>query len=285
MLNCWKRLKILSYGAGTPSTALALMACENKLAGRPVHPLVPDYDFIIFCDLHAEPSWVYRQATFVQAVCRRAHIPYITLDADLYGDFTAGFGRTRVSSVPAWTIGPDGAKGKMPRQCTCDYKIKVIDQFIRYKLLGLEPGQRANKRDFHAHEMHLGIMADERRRAKPSKQTLYQNVYPLVEMGWTRAECFAYNKEVWGLETWASSCVFCPFHTCYFFRYLWEQEPDAYDKARLVDHLMEANEAVPPLTSALYLTKLHKRLYELAPEDCADAQTFLYNGREIWNGF
>lgn len=285
MLKCWKPLKILSYGAGTPSTTLALMACKNKLAGRPVHPLVPVYDFIIFCDLHAEPSWVYRQAAFVKAACRRAGIPYVTLDADLYGDFTHNFGKARVSSIPAWTIGPDGAKGKMPRQCTCDYKIKVIDRFIRYKLLGLKSGQRAPKWNFAAHEMYMGIMADEKRRAKPSKQTLYKNVYPLVEMGWTRADCFRYNKETWGQETWASSCVFCPFHTCYYFHYLWEHEPDAYDKARLVDHLMEVNEAVPPLTSSLYLTKKHKRLYELAPEDCNDAQTFLYDGREIWNGF
>lgn len=285
MLKKWKPLKILSYGAGTPSTALALMACENKLSGRPVHPLVPDYDFIIICDLHAEPSWVYRQAAFVGAACKRARIPYITLDADLYGDFIRNFGKAHVSSVPAWTIGPDGAKGKMPRQCTCDYKIGAIDKFVRYKLLGLQPGQRANKRDFHTHEMHLGMMASEKRRAKPSKQTLYKNVYPLVEMGWTRSECFAYNKDTWGLETWASSCVFCPFHTCYFYRYLWENEPESYDKARLVDHLMEVNEAVPPLTSALYLTKQHKRLYELTPEDAADAKTFSYNGWEIWDGF
>ncbi|WP_087064178.1 hypothetical protein [Intestinibacillus massiliensis] len=285
MLKHWKPLKILSCGAGTPSTTLALMACENKLAGQPVHPLVPVYDFIIFCDLHAEPSWVYRQTDFIAAACKRARIPFVVLDADLYGDFTRNFGKARVSSIPAWTIGPDGKKGKMPRQCTCDYKIKVIDRFIRRKLLGLKYRQRAKKRDIHAHEMHMGIMADEKRRAKKSKQTLYKNVYPLVEMGWTRSECFTYNKETWGLETWASSCVFCPFHTCFFFRYLWENEPESYDKARHVDHLMEVNEAVPPLTSSLYLTKKHKRLYELDPTDCRDAQTFPYQGRPIWNGF
>ena len=81
MLKHWKPLKILSCGAGTPSTTLALMACENKLAGQPVHPLVPVYDFIIFCDLHAEPSWVYRQADFIAAACKRAHIPFVVLDA------------------------------------------------------------------------------------------------------------------------------------------------------------------------------------------------------------
>ena len=62
----WDALNILSYGAGTPSTTLALMACQNAQHGPPYpYPLVPVYDAVIFCDLHSEPSWVYEQAAFV----------------------------------------------------------------------------------------------------------------------------------------------------------------------------------------------------------------------------
>lgn len=278
-------LKDMSYGGGTPSTTVVLMACENKLAGRPIHPSVPDYDVVLYCDLHAEPSWVARQVAFVSDACAQAGIPFVTLDADLYGDFTRNFGKNRVSSIPAWTIGPGGKKGKMPRQCTCDYKIAVMERYVRYELLGYKPRQRAKWWDVHAHEMHMGIMAEESRRAKESRQTLFVNKYPLVEMGWTRADCFRYNKEVWGLETWASSCVFCPFHTRYFFNFLREHDPDGYALALQVDELMERNQAVPPLQSSLFLTKNHKRLWELTAEDCTDAQTFLYDGRPIWNGF
>ena len=64
----WETLDILSYGAGTPSTTLALMACENAMCGPPYpYPQVPIYDAVIFCDLHGEPSWVYRQAAFTAA--------------------------------------------------------------------------------------------------------------------------------------------------------------------------------------------------------------------------
>ena len=285
MLMLWKPLKILSFGAGTPSTALALMSCENKLAGRQVHPLVPVYDYILFCDLKAEPGWVYRQLAFVQEVCRGAGIPLIVLESDLYGLFVQNFGRSRVPSIPFWTLGPDGRQGKMPRQCTCDCKIKVMERFVRYDLLDYRPRQRARSCDQHAHEMHMGIMKEERRRARPSTQTLFQNRYPLVEMGWTRADCFAYNRERWGLDTWASACVFCPFHTHAFYPYLQEHDGPSYDKARRVDTLLEQYEAVPPLTSRPYLTKCHKRLRELAAEDCGDMRTFLYQGREVWNGF
>lgn len=281
----WKPLKILSLGAGTPSSALALMSCENKMAGRPVHPLVPVYDYILFCDLHAEPVWVYRQLEFIKAVCQQAAIPLIVLDADLYSCFTQRFGRSRVPSIPFWTIGPEGQKGRMPRQCTCDYKIKIMEQYVRYELLGYRPRQWAVKRDRHAHEMHMGIMWEERRRVKESKQTLFKNKYPLVEMEWTRAKCFAYNRERWGLDTWASACVFCPFHTNFFYQYLREHDRDGYDKARRVDALLDRYEAVPPLTSRPYLTKQRQRLWELSPEDCQDEQTFFYQGQAVWNGF
>lgn len=139
----WESLDILSYGAGTPSTALALMSCENAMRGRPYpYPKVPVYDAVIFCDLHSEPSWVYEQAEFAASVCTQVGIPYYRLDADLYGDFTRNFGRTRTACLPFWTLGEAGKKGRMPRQCTYDYKIKVLERFVRYELLCYRPKER-----------------------------------------------------------------------------------------------------------------------------------------------
>ena len=110
----WNYLDILSYGAGTPSTTLALMSCENACHKSlpqalayddqcgPCYPYpdVPVYDAVIFCDLHSEPSWVYAQAEFTATICQRVGIPFYWLDADLYGDFTRNFGRARTASLP-----------------------------------------------------------------------------------------------------------------------------------------------------------------------------------------
>ena len=74
----WEPLNILSYGAGMPSTSLVGMACENAMQGYPVWPHVPVYDAVIFCDLHAEPTWVYEQADFAHRLCERAGIPFYT---------------------------------------------------------------------------------------------------------------------------------------------------------------------------------------------------------------
>lgn len=178
----WEYLNILSYGAGTPSTTLALMSCQNARHGPPYpYPEVPIYDAVIFCDLHSEPSWVYKQAEFTAAVCAQVGIPFYRLDSNLYRDFTRNFGRARTACIPFWTMGEDGKKGRMPRQCTYDYKIKVIEKFVRYELLCYKPRQRTLPYDVHAHNLHMGIMWEERHRATESKQTLFTKQYPLVK--------------------------------------------------------------------------------------------------------
>ena len=57
-------MKILSFGAGMQSTALALMSCENAVQAPAPYPLVPVYDAVIFCDLGLEPLWVKEQMEF-----------------------------------------------------------------------------------------------------------------------------------------------------------------------------------------------------------------------------
>ena len=173
----------------------------------------------------------------------------------------------------------------MPRQCTYDYKIKAIEQFVRRDLLGYKPYERTLKLEFHAHQMHMGIMFEERRRAKPSKLTLFENRYPLVEMGWTRPMCYAYNRDVLGIRTRASCCLFCPFHTNYFYLHIQAHEPSCYTCARRIDELVESRQARPPMKSRLFLSKSRKRLRDLEPEDCRDKQVFLYHAEEVWSGF
>ena len=133
-------MKILSFGAGMQSTALALMACENVDAERKgrkrPYPLVPVYDLVIFCDLGFEPPWVMEQAEFVHRACDVAGIRYEMLDTPLYKDFLTNFGERRTVSIPWWTLRDDGHKSKMPRNCTIDYKVEAIAKFVRRDVLG-----------------------------------------------------------------------------------------------------------------------------------------------------
>lgn len=271
------------------STALALMSCENAQAVNkglpPPHPKVPIYDLVVFCDLGFEPPWVKRQVEFIRNACTQAHIPFHVLNSPLYADFLQNFGERRTISIPWWTLRDDGHKSKMPRNCTIDYKVDIISKFFRWEVLGYKKHQRLREEDKKAHELHMGFSAEEVKRCKENRNPMFVNKFPLVEMGLTRADNYAYIKNIWGLETKASACAFCPFHQNYFFKYLKENFPSDYKKLVGIDHLLRDKNPKPPMDSELFISRSRKRIVDLTDEDCDDAQCFEYCGRQIWNGF
>lgn len=278
-------MKILSFGAGMQSTALALMSCENAKAGKRLHPWVPVYDAVIFCDLGLEPEWVNTQMEFTRKACEEAGIFFKVLNTPLYQHFIENFGERRTISIPWWTITEDGHKSKMPRNCTIDFKVNAITQYVHWELLGYKKGQRLKEEDVKAHEMHMGFSKEEERRCHENPHELFTNHFPLVKMGWTRAESYQYILETWGLDTKASACAFCPFHRNYFYQHIREFEPKTYDQILIVDNLLRDKTPKPPMDSDLFISRSRKRLCELTPEDCNDAEYFDYCGRSIWNGF
>lgn len=277
-------MKILSCGAGMQSTALALMSCENKRDGIK-HKEVPIYDAILFCDLGHEPEWVYRQVEFIKYQCEKVGIPFYILETHLYQDYIDNFGKKRVVSIPFWTVDENGKKGKMMRNCTLDYKINVMAKFVRMNLLGYKKGQRTKQEDLKAHEMHLGFSFEESRRCKDNPHKMFVNKFPLVEMGLTRANNYRYTLEVWGLETKASACNICPFHSNYFFNYLKDNYEKDYQDVVKFDELLEEQQPNTKIKSKLYISKSRKRIADLSEDDYLDKETFNYKHQEIWNGF
>lgn len=277
-------MKILSCGSGMQSTALALMACEN--AKKPeTHSAVPVYDAIIFCDLGNEPEWVYKQTDFIAEACKNAGISFYVLDSPMYENLTSNYGKRRVVSVPFWAINKDGKKSKMPRNCTLEYKVNLITKFVRWELLGYKKGQRTKPEDIKAHEMHMGFSYEERKRCRENPHKLFVNKFPLVEMKLERKDNYAYIRDVWGLETKASACNICPFHRNYFFSYLKDHHKKGYESVLAFDEILETETKNTKIKGQLFISRSRKRVKDLTPEECDDAETFDYKGQQIWNGF
>ena len=152
-------------------------------------------------------------------------------------------------------------------------------------ILGYRKGQRTRPEDFKAHEMHIGFSAEEKHRCRENPHRMFVNVFPLVEMGLERKDNYAYIKDVWGLETRASACTFCPFHRNYFFWHLKENEPEEYKDLVVFDEMLEREQPKTKITSKLYISRSRKRIAELIPEECMDAECFKYCDQMIWNGF
>lgn len=267
------------------STALALMSCENKKSNKGIYPQVPIYDAILFCDLGEEPRWVYDQVYFIQCACEDVGIPFYILESNLHSDYIKNFGKSRVVSIPFWTVDENGKKGKMMRNCTLDYKINVMQKFVRLNLLGYKKGQRTKQEDIKSHEMHLGFSKEEEKRCRGNPHKMFVNKFPLYDMNLTRADNYAYIKDVWGLETKASACTFCPFHRNYFFKYLKENHPKEYDQVVVLDEILEEKQPMTKIRSKLYISRSRKRIKDLTDEECNDKETFNYKGEQIWNGF
>lgn len=291
---------ILSCGVGMQSMALALMSCENAIKAaseyqnltsdfevdfKPVHPCVPVYDAIIFVDLGNEPPWVYDQVAFVQKACLGSGIKFYRLENNLYNDFITRFGRKRISSIPFWSLAADGSKAKMRRHCTIDYKILYIQQFVRYELLGYRKGERSRAADIGAHEMHIGFSKEEQRRVSNSSHPFFISKYPLIEMGYERSDTYKYILEAWGVDSRASACGFCPFHTNYFFQYIKKEYPEYYQSVIKVDQLLETEQPNTKINSKLFVSRSRKRIDKLEPEECNDGQFFYYGEKKVWNGF
>lgn len=300
----YKKLKILSCGAGMQSTALALKSCENKIAfmkGLPLpHPTIPIYDYIIFCDLDKEPEHVYKQVNFIEKACNEVGIPFVVLSKNdgygksLYQNYMDDFGHKSVRSIPFWTLDEivdpvtgeiTYKKGKMPRVCTMDYKINVIQKYIRFEIMKYNLYQRVKPEDIKAHEMHIGFSFEEKQRCKENPHPMFVNVFPLVDLQLERKDNYAYCLDVWGLETKASACLICPFHTNHFFNELKTNNPKEYADVIQFDSMLMARQPMSKIKSKLFISKSRKRIVDLEPHDCNDQEFFEYKGQLVGNGF
>lgn len=142
---------VLNLGAGVQSTALYLLSREPDARFR--------FDLAIFADTGEEPAAVYRHMEYLQSL---GEPPIWVRSAGKLGDdLIRGVNSTgqRFASIPAFTaedhllrpgscdhrLPPAPKYGMLRRQCTAEYKIKVIEKAIRREIVGLKPRQRMPK--------------------------------------------------------------------------------------------------------------------------------------------
>jgi hypothetical protein len=113
---------------------------------------------------------------------------------------------TRTASPPWHT---DKPFGMLPRQCSKEFKVRVIGREVR-RLLGIEPGKRGPTEKVV--EQWMGISADEMQRMKDAEQKFVQNRWPLIELRMHRHDCVRWLERNGYPKPPKSACIFCPFH-------------------------------------------------------------------------
>lgn len=212
-------LRILSLGAGVQSTTLALMAARGDTEHR--------LDCAIFADTGWEPEHVYRHLDWLESqlpfpVYRTAR-PGVDLGEHAIQIATSPV--TRTASPPWYTKGPDGM---LPKQCSKEYKTRVIGQKVR-ELLGLKRGQRGPKEVVV--EQWLGISYDEMQRMKDAEQPFVRNRFPLIEVRMKRRDCLKWMADRQYPKPPKSSCIFCPYRGPAQWREMRDHQPEDWKRA------------------------------------------------------
>ena len=244
-----KRVDVLSLGAGTQSSAMALMAANGDL---------PKPDYVIFSDTGWEPEHVYEWLEKLKKEIAKSGMEVITVsNGNIYDDTLKSLedgGHT--PSLPYYTKDPDTGKvGITMRQCTQDYKIVPINNKVR-ELLGYKKGQRV-KEEVH---MWKGITTDEIARIKSSDKKWITFDYPLFDRGMNRLDAINYVRDHMGAIPPKSSCVGCPFHNNDMWLDIKRNYPKEWEKAVYFDEKIRNH---PKFDSQLFLHKSCKPLSEV----------------------
>jgi hypothetical protein len=240
---------IISLGAGVQSSTLALMAAAGEISPMP--------DAAIFADTQAEPASVYKWLGWLE---KQLPFPVYRVTKGDLGEISTTVRISRNGNAytngqpPAFIDTGREKEGIMQRQCTGDFKIKVISREIR------------RIREKQPVIQWIGISTDEAHRMKASTLSYIEHRWPLIELGMSRTDCFTWIADH-GLPTPPrSSCVFCPYHSDAEWHRLKSEEPEEFLRAVDYEARFQAAHAKTRLTGTPFL---HRSLRPLQTIDFA----------------
>lgn len=230
-------LRYLGLGAGIQSSAIV----EMMVLG-----ILPQVDLAVFSDLEDEPSYVYRQLSYLEGRLQQINVPLVRLHPGSIVEKLLS--DTVYMSIPAYAH-RDGKRAQLRRQCTEFLKVRVIQGYIKSLLAerGLTRPRRMKTMTAQVVkqgvlvECWLGLTTDEAHRLKPNRKPWIVNRWPLVDLGLTRTQCAIWLK-LRGLPVpQKSSCRICPFHDARYWRMLAAEHPNDFASARRVENELLAH--------------------------------------------
>lgn len=212
-------MKILSYGGGVQSFALAILSAHGAI----------DYDTLIFANVGDDsehPDSLRHIREIQQPYIEAAGLRFVELQPTK---------RTLLQhvqqsqrSIPIPVVLQSTAHGR--RVCTTDYKIKVVDRYMR-KILKQK-----------TYTVGLGISMDEFQRARSAKDDKMPHRtrdYPLIRLRLSRDDCkqIILNE---GLPIPPkSACWFCPFQKRQQWQKLHDEQPVLFAQAVALEQTVQ----------------------------------------------
>ena len=208
--------KVISLGWGVQSFTMATMVALGEL--EPI-------DLAIFADTTYESKWTYNIMAKWKPWLNEHGVRTITVRAKHNEVIDS---EHKGVHLPVYAKAPDGNVGKWRRQCTDDWKITPIKNYLRSE--GWHTTARGGI------ELWLGITMDEFQRMKDSRTDYITHRWPLIEKKMTRDDCEKWLTDNGFDVPMKSSCYFCPFHTIRYWKELRDANNGDWEKAVTFDN-------------------------------------------------
>ncbi len=227
MMNHWQTIShqvdknyVFSFGGGVQSVAAMILAAQSQIP----------YDTFVFANVGHDsenPATMHYLEQVVRPYMQQHGLRLVEVQrlnrakqpVTLY-EYNMNPANRSVT-IPAHL--QDGGPGQ--RSCTADWKVRVIDKWIKTHCTGLV-------------YVGLGISVDEFTRMKKLKPValrkagpLKSNRYPLIDLRLTREACVRMIQAEGLPIPEKSSCWFCPFHSAKAWLDLSVQQPALFAKA------------------------------------------------------
>ena len=220
-------VRLVSHGGGVQTTALLVLAAQGRI----------DYRSFVFANVgdDSEHPATLAYLRDVAAPFAEAHgIELVEVRRQVRGAGSRSLlDQVGISprDIPIPVRMEWGGFGR--RNCTQLFKIRVVARVAR---------ERGATIDDPA-EVALGISVDEMERAKPGVDERLRwtvKVYPLLDLGLTRAECRRVIADAGLPSVPKSACWFCPFSTTAQWRALRRDYPERWADAVALDAELRA---------------------------------------------
>lgn len=272
-------INVLSFGAGVQSTTIFLMM---------IHGIIPKADHIIFADTGWEPKAVYNHLDWCKKKAEEHGmkieiVKYSNIKEDIIKCknegktfasmpfFTKTLKEVKVeieqdnNQISFFEIEEINSKldvnyiesfGMVMRQCTNKYKVQPIRKICR-EYLGIKFRERAKGKYVN---MIMGISSDEFQRVKKSTDSFINNVYPLIDLNFTRNDCLDWLKKFNYPIPPKSACIGCPFHDNETWLEMKKNDIESWNDAVEVDNMIRN---LPIFKGEAFLHRSYKPLSEI----------------------
>lgn len=223
-------IRLLSLGGGVQSSVIALMYARGELKPMPLAA--------VFSDTCAEPAAVYEWLRWLEI-----QLPFpvfrVQKERGLTANIEASVDGGRFAGAPFFAKTGDESAGPLRRQCTKEFKIEPIIEFVR-GLVGLAPGEKGPRGETLAIQ-YIGISLDEIYRMKPSRVRWITHEWPLVDLRMTRHDCLVWMERRGYPRPPRSACVYCPYRSDTEWRTMRDTDPAGWAEACRVDRLIRTD--------------------------------------------